>query len=111
MAVDCKSIGMLQLMNIGKYLQRRNIFVQIVIIKNLELISTTTTTTTTKPTYYNKKPYSNYSTITKPKMDNSFELLTNGSSVSNIQKQYEILSELLYKNNSWNMKKNYRWFH
>jgi hypothetical protein len=49
----------------------------------------TTTTTTTKPTYYNKKPWSN--TQPKPKMSNSFELLT--GPIETIQKKYEILSE------------------
>ena len=37
------------------------------------VIGTTTTTTNTKPTYYSKKPWN---TQPKPKMSNSFELLT-----------------------------------
>ena len=49
-----------------------------------------TTTTNTKPTYYSKKPWSNQP---KPKMSNSFELLT--GPVSEIQKKYEILSDLV----------------
>ena len=44
-----------------------------------------------KPTFY-KKPF--VSQQLKPKMHNSFELLS-GSSVSDIQKQYEILSDVV----------------
>ncbi|MGE5634764.1 MAG: hypothetical protein ACM3VV_05990 [Deltaproteobacteria bacterium] len=62
-----------------------------------------------KPRYYNnnndKKSDSLFNnnqpqtTITnKLKMDNSFELLT-GSSISNIQKQYEILSDIVRDHN------------
>ena len=51
---------------------------------------TTTTATTTKPTYYNKKPWSN---TPKPKMSNSFELLT--GPIDTIQKKYEILSDIV----------------
>jgi hypothetical protein len=43
-----------------------------------------TTTTNTKPTYYNKKPWS--TTQPKPKMSNSFELLT--GPIETIQKNY-----------------------
>ena len=49
-------------------------------------------TTTAKPIYYNKKGFSNQTT-SKPKMDNSFELL-NGSPEA-IKKQYEYLSDLV----------------
>jgi hypothetical protein len=65
--------------------------------------TTTTTTTTnttaeatvTKPTYYNKKPWSN--TIPKPKMSNSLELLT--GPISEIQRKYEILSDIVTEAN------------
>jgi hypothetical protein len=45
---------------------------------------------TTKPTYYSKK---SWSTHPKPKMSNSFELLT--GPIETIQKKYEILSDLV----------------
>ena len=56
----------------------------------------------TKPKYYNTNNYKksdSYSTKyqqqqVKPTMDNSYELLS-GSSVSDIQKQYEILSDVV----------------
>ena len=59
-------------------------------------------TYTTKPKYYNTNNYkksdssstNNQQQQAKPKMDNSFELLS-GSSVSDIQKQYEILSDVV----------------
>jgi hypothetical protein len=54
------------------------------------LAGTATTTTNTKPTYYNKKPWSSQP---KPKMSNSFELLQ--GSIAEIQKKYEILSDIL----------------
>ena len=47
-----------------------------------------------KPTYYNQKPWSN---TPKPKMSNSFELLT--GPISEIQKKYEILSDLVTEYN------------
>ena len=43
-----------------------------------------------KPTYYNKKPWT---TQPKPKMSNSFELLT--GPIETIQKKYEILSDIV----------------
>ncbi len=49
-----------------------------------------TTTSNTKPTYYSKK---SWNTQPKPKMSNSFELLT--GPVAEIQKKYEILSDLV----------------
>ena len=50
--------------------------------------------TATKPTYYNKKGFSNQTTTTtKPKMDNSFELFT--GSPESIKIQYEYLSDLI----------------
>jgi len=51
---------------------------------------TQTTTLTTKPNYYSKKSY--YATQ-KPKMSNSFELLQ--GSIADIQKKYEILSDIV----------------
>src|SRR5215204_2688061 len=53
-----------------------------------------TTTSNTKPTYYSKKPWS---TQLKPKMSNSFELLQ--GSISEIQKKYEILSDIVSEYN------------
>jgi hypothetical protein len=49
------------------------------------------TTTANKPIYYSKRPWSN---TPKPKMSNSFELLT-GPSIETIQKKYEILSDIV----------------
>ena len=48
------------------------------------------TTSNTKPIYYSKKPWN---AQPKPKMSNSFELLTGQN--DEIQKKYEILSNLL----------------
>ena len=48
------------------------------------------TTTNTKPTYYAKKPWN---TQPKPKMSNSFELIT--GPISEIQMKYEILSDIV----------------
>ena len=53
-----------------------------------------TNTTSNKPTYYNKKPWS---TTPKPKMSNSFELLT--GLIEILQKEYEILSDLVTEYN------------
>src|SRR5688572_6573550 len=52
---------------------------------------TQTTTTTAKPNYYNKFAKQ------KPKMFNSFELLT--GSIQDIQKKYEILSDIVTEYN------------
>jgi len=49
-----------------------------------------TNTSNTKPTYYSKKPWN---TQPKPKMSNSFELLQ--GSITEIQKKYEILSDIV----------------
>ena len=54
---------------------------------------TTTAATTTKPNYYNKKPFAG----PKPKMSNSFELLT--GQIDAIQKKYEILSDIVSEYN------------
>ena len=54
-----------------------------------------TQTTNTKPTYYNKKPWSN--TQPKPKMSNSFELLT--GPIDTIQNMYETLSDIVTEYN------------
>ena len=58
--------------------------------------STTGATTSTKLSYYSKKPWSN--TPPKPKMSNSFELLT-GPSIETVQKKYEVLSDLVTEHN------------
>ena len=50
----------------------------------------TSTNTNTKPTYYSKKPWN---TQPKPKMSNSFELLT--GPIETIQKKYEVLSDIV----------------
>ena len=52
------------------------------------------TTSNTKPNYYSKKLWS---TQPKPKMSNSFELLT--GSIDVIQKKYEILSDVVSEYN------------
>jgi hypothetical protein len=52
---------------------------------------TTTNSAATKPNYYSKKPWS--TTQPKPKMANSFELLTGPIEI--IQKKYEILSDII----------------
>src|SRR5918992_5027040 len=53
---------------------------------------TQTTTTTAKPNYYNK-----FAKQPKPKMSNSFELLT--GPIADIQKKYEILSDIVSEAN------------
>jgi hypothetical protein len=61
---------------------------------NAKSTTTTATTSNTKPTYYSKKPWSN---TPKPKMSNSFELLTGPIDI--IQKKYEILSDIVSEHN------------
>jgi hypothetical protein len=51
-------------------------------------------TTNTKSMYYSKKPYN---TQPKPKMSNSFELLT--GPIDAIQKKYEVLSDIVSEYN------------
>jgi hypothetical protein len=63
---------------------------------NAKSTTTTATTSNTKPTYYSKKPWSN-SQQPKPKMSNSFELLT--GPIGTIQKKYELLSDLVTEHN------------
>ena len=58
------------------------------------VIGSTTTTSNTKPTYYSKKPWN---TQPKPKMSNSFELLT--GPIDTIQKKYEMLSDIVTEHN------------
>ena len=53
-------------------------------------VTASTTTSNTKPTYYIKKPWN---TQPKPKMSNSFELLT--GPIDTIQKKYEVLSDII----------------
>ena len=54
-----------------------------------------TSTSNTKPTYYSKKPWT--PNQPKPKMSNSFELLT--GPIETIQKKYEILSDIVSEYN------------
>ena len=54
------------------------------------VVGTAATTSNTKPTYYSKNPWN---TQPKPKMSNSFELLT--GPITDIQKKYEILSDIV----------------
>ena len=54
--------------------------------------TTNRTVTTTKPNYYNK-----FAKQPKPKMSNSFELLT--GPIADIQKKYEILSGIVTEYN------------
>ena len=88
-----KFIGILQLVNTLKSSQRRNIYVLIESTNHHQVPNTTaaTNTSNTKPTYYSKKPGN--TNQPKPKMSNSFELLT--GPVSEIQKKYEILSDIV----------------
>jgi hypothetical protein len=59
--------------------------------------SSTRPTTATRPTYYNKKPWSNSQQQPKPKMSNSFESLT--GPIDTIQKKYEMLSDIVSEYN------------
>jgi hypothetical protein len=61
---------------------------------NASAVAGTATTSNTKPTYYSKKPWN---TQPKPKMSNSFELLT--GPIETIQKKYEILSDIVTEYN------------
>ena len=83
-------IGILQQTNIGKYSPRKNIFVQID-LSNKQIHKQLILQQQLQPTYYNKKPCH---TRAKPKMSNSFELLQ--GSIAEIQKKYEILSDIVY---------------
>ena len=58
---------------------------------NNTLATGVSTTSNTKPTYYSKKPW--LTTQPKPKMSNSFELLQ--GPIAEIQKKYEILSDIV----------------
>ena len=88
-----KSFGILQLVNLEKYLPRKNTLCPNRVNNKpvtSAVVGTTATNTSTKPTYYSKKPWN---TQPKPKMSNSFELLT--ATIETIQKKYEILSDLV----------------
>jgi hypothetical protein len=63
-------------------------------VTNANTSSATIAGVSTKPTYYNKKPCSSQP---KPKMSNSFELLT--GPIETIQKNYEILSDIVTEHN------------
>ena len=65
-------------------------------VNNKPTTTSITATTTNRPTYYNKKPWT--SQQPKPKMSNSFELLT-GPSIETVQKKYEILSDIVSEYN------------
>jgi hypothetical protein len=54
-------------------------------------------TTTTKPNYYSKKPYFATQQQSKPKMSNSLELLQ--GHITDVQKKYEILSDIVSESN------------
>ena len=58
--------------------------------------TSTAVVTTNRSTYYNKKPWISQQQ-TKPKMSNSFELLT--GPIETIQKKYEILSDIVSEYN------------
>ena len=62
-------------------------------INNNKPTTTTNTSTATRPNYYNK-----FSKQPKPKMSNSLELLSSGD-ISEIQKKYEILSDIVTEYN------------
>ena len=63
-------------------------------VNNNKPTTATAATTSNKPTYYSKKPWSN---TPKPKMSNSFEYLQ--GSIVEIQKKYEILSDIVSEYN------------
>ena len=62
---------------------------------NTSPASVGTATISTKPTYYSKKPWS--TTTPKPKMSNSFELLT--GLIETVQQRYEVLSDIVTEYN------------
>ena len=63
---------------------------QVTTTNNYTSAGAATTISNTKPTYYSKKPWN---TKPKPKMSNSFELLT--GPIETIQKKYEVLSDIV----------------
>ena len=63
-------------------------------VTNANTSSATIAGVSSKPTYYNKKPWSSQP---KPKMSNSFELLT--GPIETIQQKYETLSDLVTEYN------------
>ena len=98
MDADCKSTGILLKTLTMRYSVRKNTFVQTfgnnkkpVSANTSNNIAGTAATTNTKPTYYNKTPWN--SNQPKPKMSNSFEYLQ--GSIAEIQRKYEILSDLV----------------
>jgi hypothetical protein len=67
---------------------------------NKKQITAQSTTTAANPTYYNnykKKSYYATQSVPKPKMSNSFELLQ--GSIADIQRKYEILSDIVSEAN------------
>ena len=63
-------------------------------VTNANTSSATIAGVSTKPTYYNKKPWSSQP---KPKMSNSFELLT--GPIETVQEKYEVLSDIVTEYN------------
>ena len=99
MAVVQKYIEMLKRTLTLNYIQEKNIFVQIEQAYNNKKPSAINPPTyAMKPKYYNDNKISDLSNnnkqqATKPKMDNSLELLI--GTIQNIQKQYEALSDIV----------------
>ena len=83
-----ESIGIFLLMNIGKFLHRKSHVCPNRSSQRKPTTSTNTAAATNKPTYYNK-----FAKQLKPKMSNSFELLT--GPIETIQKKYEVLSDIV----------------
>jgi hypothetical protein len=65
--------------------------------KKSTTVTQTTTNTTNKPNYYSKKPYYATQQQPKPKMSNSLELLQ--GPIADVQKRYEILSDIVSEAN------------
>ncbi len=78
--------GIRRLVNIGKYLVRRKHVCPN--RSNNNASSSKASIPTTKPNYYNK-----FIKQSKPKMDNSLELIT--GPIDSVQKKYEILSDIV----------------
>ena len=81
-------------MNIGKYSQKRHLCPNRVNKTSATNSTNSPTGVSSKPTYYIKIPWS---TAPKPKMFNSFELLT--GPIDTIQKKYEMLSDIVSEHN------------
>jgi hypothetical protein len=86
MVATLGSTGVLQIMHTLRYLQNRNTFARSSNNTGANLAQPNTSNTN-RP-FYSKKPWPQ-----KPKMSNSFELLTGPIEI--IQKKYEILSDIV----------------